>query len=125
MAAPRRRWRRVDVERLPGDSASGHTRGCPFLSADQQSDAPPKRPFFKSRANTPKLSQDRAMRQGQVTHLAFSLLGGRDPAMAFLNTFSPSLGGRPLDVAMADDTGLTSVMSAIRLLAMPPHGAKQ
>jgi len=64
------------------------------------------------------------MRQGQVTHLAFSLLGGRDPAMAFLNTFSSSLGGRPLDIAMANPDGLTSVMSAIRLLAMP-QGTKQ
>lgn len=94
------------------------------MSDDEQTAAPQKRPFFKSRHGAPKLSQDRALRQGQVTHLAFSLLGGRDPAVAFLNTFSQSLGGRPLDVAMANDEGLTSVMSAIRLLAMP-HGTKQ
>jgi len=95
------------------------------LSADEQDDAQPKRPFFRSRANTPKLPQDRAKRQGRVTSLAFSLLGGRDPAIDFLNTFNASLGGRPLDVAMADEEGLGQVMSAIRLLAMPPHGAKQ
>jgi uncharacterized protein (DUF2384 family) len=95
------------------------------LSGDEAPAAPPKRPFFKSRHGAPQLSQDRATRQGQVTHLAFSLLGGRDPAVAFLNTFSPTLGGRPLDVAMANDEGLTNVMSAIRLLAMPTQGAKQ
>jgi hypothetical protein len=95
------------------------------MSAGNEVAAATKRPFFKSRYNAPKLSQDRAVRQGQVTHLAFSLLGGRDSAVAFLNTFSPSLGGRPLDVAMANPEGLANVMSAIRLLAMPTQGSKQ
>lgn len=97
------------------------------MSDDDQPElaAAPKRPFFKSRFNTPQLSHDRALRQGKVTHLAFSMLGGRDPAVAFLNTLNPSLGGRPLDVAMASQEGLTNVMDAIRLLAMPTQGAKQ
>lgn len=85
----------------------------------------PKRPFFKSRFSGPQLSRDRAVRQGKVTHLAFSLLGGRDAAVAFLNTYNPSLGGRPLDLAMASQDGLTSMMGAIHLLATPPHATKQ
>jgi uncharacterized protein (DUF2384 family) len=96
------------------------------MSADDEPGIaePAKRPFFKSRYHTPQLAQDKAQRQGKVTHLAFSLLGGRDPAMAFLNAPNPTLGGRPLDVAMASQEGLASVMDAIRLLALP-HGTKQ
>ena len=53
------------------------------------------------------------MRQGDITRLAFSLLGGRDGAMAFLNDANDELGGRPIDLAIASDEGFARVQQEI------------
>jgi hypothetical protein len=58
--------------------------------------------------DAPRLSPAEARRQGQITHLAFLLLG-REPAMAFLNDDNARLGGRPLDLAMASEEGCANI----------------
>jgi uncharacterized protein (DUF2384 family) len=65
----------------------------------------------------PRLSPERASRQGEVTHLAFLMLGGRDAAIEFLNNPDASLGGRPIDIALASAEGAAMVARAIKRLA--------
>jgi uncharacterized protein (DUF2384 family) len=67
----------------------------------------PRSPW-KRRPKTPALPRDQAVRQGEITQLAFLLLG-RDEAIAFLNSDHPGLGGRPLDLATGSDEGRSSV----------------
>lgn len=67
--------------------------------------------FRKSRSPFPL---DDARRQGDISQLAFSTMGGRDPALAFLNTDNAALGGRPLTVATASPEGYERVAAAIR-----------
>ena len=55
-----------------------------------------------------------ARRQGDISQLAFLTMGGRDPAVAFLNADHPGLGGRPLAVATASTEGYDRVAQAIR-----------
>ncbi len=64
----------------------------------------------------PRLEPDHAKRQGEITRLAFLLLG-REVAIAFLNTDNAELRGRPLDLATASDEGRNSVEAAIGRLA--------
>ena len=59
---------------------------------------------------------DDARRQGEITQLAFLLLG-RETAIALLNTAHAGLGGRPLDLATASDAGRNSVEAEIGRLA--------
>lgn len=59
-----------------------------------------------------------------ITHLAFVLLGHKE-AIGFLNTHNSSLGGRPLDLAMADPAGYSLVENAVRLIARPTAGGRQ
>lgn len=73
----------------------------------------PKRRQFVSRYKATRLSAEEADRQGRVTLMAFRMLGGRDEAIAFLNTHDPVLDGRPLDLAVGSDTGLAAVEQAI------------
>ena len=68
--------------------------------------------FFRQR-RTP-LAPDDARRQGDISQLAFLTMGGRDPAVAFLNAENPELGGRPLAIATASDAGYEQVATAIR-----------
>lgn len=78
----------------------------------------PRRIAFRS-ANSPKLTPDQARRQGQITHLAFSRLGGREAALAFLNEPNPALGERPLDLATASTEGFERVVREIGLQTPP------
>lgn len=66
------------------------------------------------------LARDDAQRQGDISQLAFLTMGGRDPAIAFLNTENPALGGRPLAVATASAAGYEQVANAIRASARGP-----
>jgi hypothetical protein len=63
---------------------------------------------WKRRPKTVPIPRDQAARQGEITRLAFLLLG-RERAIAFLNTDHPALGGRPLAVATASAEGHASV----------------
>lgn len=84
-------------------------------------DAPedPPRPArtTRFRRSGPGLAPDAARRQGEVTHLAFLVLGGRDAAVEFLNLPDSHLGGRPIDVAIASAEGAAKVTQAIKRLA--------
>ena len=68
------------------------------------------------KANRVRLAPDLAKRQGEITQLAFLLLG-RDTAIAFLNTAHAGLGGRPLDLATASDAGRNSVEAEMGRMA--------
>lgn len=74
---------------------------------ERTGDASP-RAHWKRRPKTPQIPRDHAVRQGEITRLAFLLLG-RDQAIAFLNSDHPALGGRPLDLATVSDEGRDSV----------------
>src|SRR3546814_16936642 len=71
--------------------------------------------YFR-RSTEARLLPDQVGRQGQITHLAFRLLG-REKAIAFLNAHHASLGARPLDLATANAAGYVTVESAIRQMA--------
>ena len=60
------------------------------------------------------MAPDAARRQGNISQLAFLLLGGRDPAIAFLNAENGELGGRPLALATASAEGYAQVAAAVR-----------
>ena len=67
--------------------------------------------FRKARAG-PELSRDAGIRQGRAASAAFTAFG-TDGARSFLNAHHHGLGGRPLDLAVASDAGLSSVEAAI------------
>lgn len=65
------------------------------------------------KANAERLAPASARRQGDITSLAFVLLG-RDPAIAFLNGENAALGARPLDLAIASESGCARVEAELR-----------
>ena len=70
-------------------------------------------PFPRNRGITP-LPRASAQRQGAISALAFQLLGGREPALDFLNTENAVLGGRPIAIATQSEDGYASVEREIR-----------
>ncbi|HWW55547.1 MAG TPA: hypothetical protein VN047_01505 [Sphingopyxis sp.] len=54
-----------------------------------------------------------ARRQGDISQLAYLLMGGRDAAIAFLNAENEELGGRPIALATASAEGYEHVAAAI------------
>jgi hypothetical protein len=48
------------------------------------------------------------------------LLGGRSPALDFLNVDNPRVGGRPLAIATQSDAGFASVEQEIRAQSILP-----
>lgn len=77
----------------------------------------PRKPLMRfRRAQLPGLPRDQAQRQGDITSLAFLLLG-RESAIAFLNTDHVGLGGRPLALATASADGRASVEAELGRLA--------
>ena len=93
------------------------------MSAAEEA-SPAKRGMMRFRkANAQRLPPADARRQGEITQLAFLLLG-RDAAIAFLNTAHAGLGGRPLDLAIASDEGRNSVEAELgRLAYADPRGS--
>lgn len=90
------------------------------MTTETQPDpAPPRKTrsnsFFRKQ-RTPIPRED-LQRQGDISQLAFLTMGGRDPAIAFLNAENPELGGRPLAIATASAKGYDQVASAIRAWA--------
>lgn len=63
-------------------------------------------------------------RQGLITHLAYSQLGGRGPAISFLNCHNAGLGGKPLDLAGDSAEGYAAVRSEVQRLASILVGAR-
>ena len=79
--------------------------------------SPAKRGMMRFRkANAQRLPPADARRQGEITQLAFLLLG-REAAIEFLNTAHAGLGARPLDLAIASDEGRNSVEAELGRLA--------
>ena len=82
--------------------------------------SPAKRGMMRFRkTNAQRLPPADARRQGEITQLAFLLLG-REAAIAFLNTAHAGLGGRPLDLAIASDEGRNNVEAEIGRMAYAP-----
>ena len=75
------------------------------------------------RSSAPRLEPEQARRQGEITRLAF-LLMGRDAAIAFLNSDNAELSGRPLDLATASDEGRNRVEAVIGRLTYVAPGAE-
>ena len=90
-----------------------------MVSDPVEPDAPKGRPIRFRRSNAPRLEPGRARRQGEITRLAFHLLG-RDGAIAFLNSDNVELGARPLDLATASPAGCANVEAALGRLAFRP-----
>ena len=91
------------------------------LPAEEPSPARKSMMRFR-KTNAQRLPPADARRQGEITQLAFLVLG-RDAAIAFLNTAHAGLGGRPLDLAIASDEGRNSVEAEIGRLAYVSPGA--
>lgn len=62
------------------------------------------------------IPSDQAARQGNITRMAFDLLG-KDGAISFLNSELADLGGRPLAIATASAAGQARVLTAMQNLA--------
>ncbi|MXP28278.1 DUF2384 domain-containing protein [Porphyrobacter algicida] len=77
--------------------------------------ANPAPSHWRRRAKFVAIPQDQAVRQGNITRLAFIVLG-KEAAIAFLNTECPDLGGRPLAVATASEAGETQVRAMLEKL---------
>lgn len=82
---------------------------------------PVRRAFRRSYGSIP-FARDSAERQSKAALLAWKVLGGREPATAFLNIHNDELGGRPIDLAIASAEGLAAVERALahRLEAAKP-----
>jgi len=74
---------------------------------------------WKRRAKTAPIPRDQAARQGEITRLAFLLLG-RERAIEFLNTDHTTLGGRPLALATASAEGHASVEAELGRMTCRP-----
>lgn len=59
---------------------------------------------WRRRSRGPAIPSDHAARQGDITSLAFQMLG-KDEAIAFLNNDNPLLGGRPIALATESRAG--------------------
>ena len=68
---------------------------------------------FRKARSGPVLSSEEGKRQGQAVRAAKATLGDSDTVLAFLNTHHAGLRGRPLDLAVASEAGLTAVEAAI------------
>lgn len=79
----------------------------------------------KRRTRNPAHTAEREARQSMITHLAFTLLGGRDRAVLFLNTRRDPLGGTRLDRAMVGADNYAEVEEELRRVARPTIGTTQ
>ncbi len=72
--------------------------------APEPATASPAAHWRRRRPTSHPIPRDQAVRQGEITQLAFLLLG-RERAIAFLNADHPELGGRPLALATESAAG--------------------
>lgn len=68
---------------------------------------------FRKASAAPRLSPAEQERQGRVVKLAQAALPGVEAVREFLNGFHRKLRARPLDLAIASETGLEAVERAI------------
>lgn len=67
---------------------------------------------FRKTSHGPVLSREERSRQSEAVRSALASLGA-DDARAFLNRHHSGLLGRPLDLAVASEAGLTAVQIAL------------
>ena len=101
------------------DSSPADTIPADTINADETAPVKNRSNRFFRQSRTP-LPRDDARRQGDISQLAFLTMGGRDPAIAFLNTENAELGGRPLALATASAEGYEQVATAIRAWGRDP-----
>ena len=78
-------------------------------------EAPAKVNHWRRRPKTAPIPPDQAARQGEITRLAFLLLG-RERAIEFLNGDNSRLGGRPIELAIGSEEGCAGVESELARL---------
>jgi len=71
---------------------------------------------WKRRPRAPALPREQAVRQGEISRLAFLSLG-RERAIEFLNGSHEALGGRPLDLATDSEEGASAVAAELERMA--------
>lgn len=96
-------------------SSHGKIRKAPIVSDPEGSERAERMRFKKSIRRT-RMPADQARRQGEIVALAFTRMGGRDPALDFLNAHHDALDARPLDVASESDEGFEQVAALIAKL---------
>lgn len=71
------------------------------------------------------MQPEAATRQGRAATVAWEAFGDRDAAVAYLNNRDDTLGGRPIDIAIASAHGLVAVEASIaaRAQVMNREGA--
>jgi uncharacterized protein (DUF2384 family) len=74
-----------------------------------------------------RYTPEQAKRLDEVLRQAWSSLPSKDAAIAFLNTQSESLGGKPMSLALESDAGLESVKELLEVmrLAAPDQPSPQ
>lgn len=90
-----------------------------MVSGPDEADASQRPQMHFRRSKGPRMEPDSARRQGEITRLAFHVLG-REGAIDFLNSDNAELGARPLDLATASAAGCASVEAALGRLAFRP-----
>ena len=83
--------------------------------------ASPGAHWRRRRPKSHPIPRDHAVRQGEITQLAFLLLG-RERAIAFLNADHAALGGRPLALATESAAGRALVEAELGRLAYREPG---
>jgi len=81
--------------------------------------AAPRNNPWRHRPKTAPIPPEQAARQGEITSLAFLLLG-REQAIDFLNREHPGLGARPLALATASDAGRDGVEAELVRMKFRP-----
>jgi uncharacterized protein (DUF2384 family) len=76
--------------------------------SEEKPETPGRTNPWRRRSKVAPISPEQAARQGEISRLAFLVLG-REQAIAFLNSEHEGLGGRPLDLATASEEGRASV----------------
>lgn len=80
----------------------------------------PRTRQFRRHNHGPLLPPAAVARQGRVATLVWERLRDSVAAAEFLNAHDQALGGRPIDLAIADDDGFRAVVA--RLDALHPAG---
>jgi uncharacterized protein (DUF2384 family) len=73
------------------------------------------RTFRKFEASI-RYSPEQAKRLDELLRRAWNSLPSKDAAIAFLNTQSESLGGKPMSLALESDAGLESVKELLEVM---------
>ena len=113
-----------ETDRTGGSSAGTAPAGGAAVADEALGSHPAGRPGtkslrFRKRNTSQPLSRDESKRQGEAVKAAIFALGSPN-APAFLNLYHAGLRGRPLDLAIASDSGLEAVAAALCVEARRP-----